>query len=109
MLELLWHMVLWREFTISRMVPDERDERYFETNDWRVLDPADTGLWTKGLQELDRTQETLVSVLRRQSDDLLGQVVPGRAYTFDHLLNGMVQHDIYHAGQIIYIQKLLHR
>lgn len=107
-LELLWHMILWRAFTISRIRFDRsKSVRYWEENDWRKLDPADKTLWKKGLQEFARVHNELVEVLQQQNDDLLIQMVPDRRYNFRKLLHGIVQHDIYHTGQIAYVAKLL--
>jgi len=48
-----------------------------------------------------------VEVLQQQQDSLLIERVPERDYNFRKLLYGIVQHDIYHLGQIAYITKLL--
>ncbi len=53
-LELLWHMITWREFTIASLRNDNKKSPvYFEENDWRVLDHDDKALWEKGLKKLD--------------------------------------------------------
>lgn len=107
-LELVWHMITWREFVISRMKTDEaKDLTYFESNDWRELDHADISLWQKGVQRLETTQRELLQVLEEQTDEMLDQNVDERTYTFRKLLNGIIQHDIYHLGQIAYVTKLL--
>ena len=55
-LELVWHMITWREFTINRLRKDkENDLRYFEVNDWRRLDHADKSLWQQALHRLHQT------------------------------------------------------
>jgi uncharacterized damage-inducible protein DinB len=106
-LDLVWHMITWREFTISRLRHDEKDLRYFETNDWRALDPTDKSLLKKGLQRLEETQNELVELMQQQNDAVLTQRVQGRDYDFRKLLHGIIQHDIYHSGQIAYLVKLL--
>lgn len=106
LLELLWHMITWREFTLDRLRP-ERPAAYFEEKDWRPLNPADKTLWPQGLERLQQTQDELIALLQRQDDSLLEQGVKERAYNFRKLLNGLLQHDIYHAGQIAYVKKLL--
>ena len=37
----------------------------------------------------------------------LGAPVPGHDYSYYVMLHGIVQHDVYHAGQIALIKKLL--
>jgi len=107
-LELVWHMITWREFTISRFKKDAtKDLHYFESNDWRELDHSNKSLWRQGLQRLYQTESELLEIMQAQKDELLDQNVEERNYSFRKLLNGIVQHDIYHLGQIAYIKKLL--
>lgn len=106
-LELLYHMIVWREFTISRLEPSGKSISYFEENDWQKLDHADKTLWQKGLQKLEATQAELIRVLQQQDDAILERIVSDRQYNFRKLLYGIVQHDIYHTGQIAFIAKAL--
>lgn len=106
--ELVWHMINWREFAISRFKKHAaHDLHYFEANDWRVLDHSDKSLWQQGLQRLQHTQDELLQTVKEQTDELLNQNVEERKYSFRKLLQGILQHDIYHLGQIAYIKKLL--
>jgi uncharacterized damage-inducible protein DinB len=106
-LDLLWHMITWREFTLSRLRADEKDLHYFEEFDWRPLDHRNKSLWHEGLKKLHTVHNELVEVLQQQQDSLLIERVPGRDYNFRKLLYGIVQHDIYHLGQVAYAMKLL--
>lgn len=105
--ELLWHMINWREFTISRFKKDAKDLHHFEVNDWRELDHANKTLWQQGLQRLHQTQNELLEIIQAQKDEMLDRNVEERNYNFRKLLNGILQHDIYHLGQIAYIKKML--
>jgi uncharacterized damage-inducible protein DinB len=104
-LELLWHMITWREFTIDRLkdTPQMKMD-YFENMDWRELDHNDMTLWKEGLEHLRETQDQLLSLLSASEDVLLEKLVDERTYNFRKLLHGLIQHDIYHLGQIAYIQ-----
>lgn len=105
-LELLWHMITWREFTINCLLPSaNRNLKYFEELDWRELDHNNASLWQEGLHRLDQTQTEMIRLLEKQDDSVLEQIVHERNYNFRKLINGMVQHDIYHIGQIAYINK----
>ena len=108
--ELLWHMITWEEFTISRLRNDEnKPVKYFEDNDWRELDHSNKTLWQQGLQQFSKLHNELLEIIRQQKDEILSQRVSGRKYDFRKLLNGIVQHDIYHLGQIAYIKKMLQK
>jgi uncharacterized damage-inducible protein DinB len=106
--ELLYHMITWREFIISRLqAGNDKTMKYFEENDWRNLDHSDPTLWDKGLKLLEDTQMLLVRLLDNQKDELLNQQVAEREYNYRALLHGIIHHDIYHLGQIAYAKKLL--
>ena len=106
-LELVWHIVIWRVFTINRLRNDEKTNlQYFEENDWQQLNHNDKTLWKRGLDRLEETQSELIDILQKQQDNILNEIVPGRKYTFRKLLYGIIHHDIYHIGQIAYLKKL---
>ena len=108
--ELLWHMINWKEFVISRLRKDaEPSVHYFEENDWRTLDRSDKNLWHQGLQQFSKLHNELVETVQQQQDELLSERVSGREYDFRKLLYGTTQHDIYHLGQIVYIKKMLEK
>ena len=107
-LELLWHMILWREFTINRLRRDNSIAlQYFDENDWGQFNHNDTSLWKKGLKRIEETQAELIEVLQQQKDDILLEIVPGKEYNYRQLIYGIIHHDIYHIGQIAYLNKML--
>jgi len=108
LLELVWHMINWKEFVISRLHDvDGKDLSYFENNDWRHLDHAHKSLWHQGIERLHYVHNELVGMVEQQNDALLEQQVSEREYNFRKLFHGVLQHDIYHLGQVAYIVKLL--
>jgi len=60
------------------------------------------------LNRLQETQNELINLLEKQQESLLEKSVSERTYNFRKLLQGLIQHDIYHLGQIAYIKKMLH-
>ena len=106
-LELVWHMATWKEFCVSRLLNDTRNLAEFEQLDWRELDHNKKSLWQEGLDYYWAMHRQLMELLKAQEPKILGTIVPGRKYNYRKLLNGICQHDAYHSGQIIYIQKSL--
>lgn len=105
-LDLLWHMINWKEFVLSRLRNDvEKPMSYFEENDWRELDHSDKTLWQHGLQQFAKLHNEMIEIIQLQNDELLSERVSERNYDFRKLLHGILQHDIYHLGQIAYIKK----
>src|SRR5215216_1436642 len=66
--ELIYHMAIWRDFTVSRLQPDGRPVSYFDENDWQQLDHNDPQTWTKGLQLLDESHQRLIKALEQFQD-----------------------------------------
>jgi uncharacterized damage-inducible protein DinB len=107
LIELLYHMITWAEFTLRRIEGDkEKDMAVFEKLDWREIDPK-VHTWKKGLAEFKSIHEKIVALLDKKDDELLKENVDYRKYNFRFLLNGLIQHNIYHLGQIAYVKKLL--
>ena len=65
--------------------------------------------WRKTLAEVRRVHEELVAAVAALPDSRLGDMVPGKEgahYTFYYMLHGVVQHELYHAGQIALLKKM---
>src|SRR4030095_7033376 len=107
-LELLYHMINWREFTISRLEKGSaKPAKIFGENDWQNLDHANKKLWEQGLRQLEETQKRIIEILSNLNPDVLTDQVSERKYDVRYLLYGILEHDIYHLGQIAYVKKLL--
>lgn len=107
-LELVWHMNNWREFALSRLRKDyEQDVHYYESNDWSKLDHTDKSLWDRANKRFHETHAELIKSIEVLSEEILNEIVDGRKYTYKKLLHGILQHDIYHLGQIAFLFKLI--
>lgn len=107
LLELLWHMNTWAEFCLQQLenaLPGVLNE--VESRDWRQIDPA-VHSWKKGMEELRSLHERIIAILQTKDDDFLSETAPGRKFNYRFLLNGLIQHNIYHLGQVAYVKKLL--
>jgi uncharacterized damage-inducible protein DinB len=107
LIELLYHMLTWAEFTLKRIEGDKiNDLAAFEKLDWREIDPKIHD-WDEGLAALIATHQEMIAILQTKDDAFLNEIVDYREYNFRFLLNGLIQHNIYHAGQVACLQKLL--
>jgi uncharacterized damage-inducible protein DinB len=108
LIELLYHMNTWTEFALKRLEKDqEKDLAAFEKLDWREINPAEHD-WKKGVAQFKVTNDLIIELLEtKKNDKFLNEKVDYREYNFRFLLYGLIQHHIYHAGQIAYLKKLL--
>jgi len=107
LIELLYHMLTWAEFTLKRIEKDDiNDLAAFEKLDWREID-LQIHDWDEGLAAFIATNQQIIALLHTKDDSFLNETVDYRQYDFRYLLNGIIQHNIYHLGQIAYLKKLL--
>lgn len=107
MIDLLYHMIIWADFTLKRIEKDKiNDLAAAEKPDWREIN-LKIHTWKKGLLELKAIQKKIVSLLKKKDDHFLKEIVDYRKYNFNFLINGMIEHNIYHLGQIAYLNKIL--
>jgi uncharacterized damage-inducible protein DinB len=105
--DLLWHMINWAQFTLDRLEKkQEPDMAAFESLDWRTID-SKIHSWEKGLKEFNAVCNKIITRLKTKEDAFLEEQVDYRSYNFQFLLNGLIEHTIYHLGQIAYVNKLL--
>lgn len=106
--ELVAHMISWRTFAVRRLngddsfLPEQED-----TFDWSQFSTDKKKAWDAMRKQLGINQHQLLHLLDQYGDSMLEQEVAGKPYTFRFLLTGLIQHDVYHLGQIVYIQRLL--
>lgn len=107
-LELIWHMNTWAEFTLANLESRTNAAlKEIEANDWRELIKQKHS-WKKGVAQFKSVHKKIVANLDKRDDDFLSDMVPNRRYNYRFMLNGLIQHNIYHAGQIAFINKLEH-
>ena len=106
-IEILYHMINWAQFTLNRLQrKQEEDLIDSEESDWRMIDPKEQ-TWKNGLAEFESLHQQIIAALKTKDDAFLGQIVDFREYNFRFLLNGLIQHHIYHLGQIAFLKNLL--
>lgn len=100
-IELVAHMTAWRRFVLAKLkgeldytVPDEAN---FPT----------TNNWAQVLQELEESQMKLLHTIEGLPESKLSELVPHPIYKYTYytMLHGIIQHDLYHTGQIMLIKK----
>lgn len=104
---ILWHMVKWRKALAERLLgnTDYRAD-VSDTDNWRDISTLDHGSWEEAKKQFDALQQVIVSELRKRNDVFLNEeFLPGKTYRW--LTTGVIQHDIYHLGQIAFLKSLL--
>ena len=74
---------------------------------WPLIKDSGPAAWKQTVASTLRGGEELASAIENFGDERLGETVPGRNYAFYNLFHGIVQHSIYHEGQIAILKKAL--
>ena len=104
---LLLHMLAWRTYLL-RQLQGETDYD-IETNsvvDWPTYQNEGAAFWPRAVTSLKESQQHILTLLRSFSEEQLMETVPRRIFSFAFLVNGVIQHDVYHLGQIALLKKL---
>jgi uncharacterized damage-inducible protein DinB len=102
--ELTLHIATWERAgrrRIEESIPiDVSDEE-----DWPAVEDTSEAAWSNTLDELRRNHEALRAAIKQLDEARLDDIVPGTQYSVYFLLHGVIQHDLYHAGQMALLKK----
>ncbi len=104
--ELVLHIAAW-DGAVRRRMTGVAVKLSGKKNFPPVLDTSEAA-WAKTLEHVRRVHDELVDAVERFPEKSLYQQVPGKKgvpYTFYYMLHGVVQHELYHAGQIALLKK----
>lgn len=102
--ELVYHMIAWRYFLINNL-KGQTDYDVSDEENFQKIDTLSEDEWTKLKDRLEVSQNEMQDLLSKTEDDILGKKVGSRNYTYYVLMHGVIQHDLYHLGQIVILKK----
>jgi hypothetical protein len=105
--EIALHLGFWHDAARRRLAGDPVD--YGPEEDWPAPPAPTDANWQKTLADVDRSLSDLIDAVRRLPPERLDDVVPGRKFSVYFMLHGIPQHDLYHAGQVVLLNKTLQR
>ena len=104
-LQLALHIAYWEEVVLRRFSGEIVDAPLNSPNDWpsnRKLTDSD---WKAVLGRLDKSHHAMRKAIETCPDEKLSQKVPKRDHDFHTLLHGIIDHCVYHSGQIALVKK----
>jgi uncharacterized damage-inducible protein DinB len=101
--ELVLHVAAWDGAALVRL-SGKKCQPKGAANFPPVSSPTPAA-WRKAVDEMARTHRALTKTVAALPDSRLRDRVPGKRYDFYHMLHGMAQHELYHAGQIAILKK----
>ena len=102
--ELLLHIAVWDDAGMVRLTGKKWQPTGLANFPVMPARPTEAA-WRKAIATAKRTHEKLVKAVAALPESRLRDRVPGKRYDFYHMLHGIAQHELYHAGQIAILKK----
>jgi len=105
--ELVQHIAVWEEVGRRRLEGDRAQIEISSPADWPPADDTSEAAWEQAQAALSRGHEALREAITRVDESRLDEPILEGLSTAYVTLHGVIQHDLYHAGQIAMLKKAL--
>jgi len=106
--EIVCHMTQWKIFSIKKLEGDGGfDIALNSEDDWKRFNSLGDEEWEDIKSAFEKASLDLANAISAAADEKLDATVPGRKYSFFHLIIGITEHEAVHATQISYLKRLL--
>ena len=99
----------WRVYAIRNLREDTPYLVDLNTDlDWTPITDFSKETWKEALEKFHQSAEELETAIRDMDENqLFEKIVTGSKNSCYMTLHGVIQHDIYHSGQIMLLKKIL--
>ncbi|MEW6014830.1 MAG: DinB family protein [Candidatus Zixiibacteriota bacterium] len=101
--EIVLHVNAWLDAARRRIEGEKLN--LTDEQDWPALKKKGPQAWKETLQILENNQILLEDTVKQLPDARLSDNLTGGAYTIYFQLQGIIQHTLYHTGQIALLRK----
>lgn len=103
--ELVHHIAVWEDAGRRRLEGDRAAIEVSSPEDWPPARDASEAAWEEAKAALDRVHRKFEEAIARVPESRLDEpILEGMSTTYV-TLHGVIQHDLYHAGQIAMLKK----
>lgn len=107
--EIVLHILSWTEEVMDRM--NELYAQLPSSGDWPDPGQPDEQKWQTYVNDLKLVNVNLLSVIEnfpeeKWNDPINDERENQRKFTYKEMITGLIQHDIYHAGQIALLNRM---
>ena len=103
--ELVHHIAVWEDVGRRRLEGDPAEVPISSPEDWPPAEDASEAAWEQAKAALERGHQALVEVISRVPESRLDEPILEGKSTVYVTLHGVIQHDLYHAGQIAILKR----
>lgn len=101
--EVALHIAIWLDVIVERLGGKARIPSQQE--DWPEAADFSDSAWREVIKKVESSFDRLDQAIGKLSDADLNHPVPGKKYNVYFMLHGVIQHSLYHAGQIALLKK----
>jgi uncharacterized damage-inducible protein DinB len=101
--QIVLHIIAWERF-VSQRLAGETIVDVPEAENWPAPGSGESS-WSKTMADLDAAHQQLIEAIGRLTDPQLRDIVQGKGYSVYFMLHGVIQHNLYHAGQVAVLKK----
>jgi uncharacterized damage-inducible protein DinB len=105
--ELVHHIAVWENAGRRRLSGDLAQIDISSPEDWPPADDRSEAAWEHSKASLHRGHQALVEAISQIPESRLEEPIMEGLSTVYVTLHGVIQHDLYHAGQIAILKKAL--
>jgi len=102
--EIVLHIATW-ERVVRRRLQGEAVADLPTEEDWPPVRDSSEAAWRRAIDDLEQANHDLRDTMARASEARLAEMAPGKDHSVYVMLHGIIQHDLYHAGQIAVLKK----
>ena len=108
--EIVLHMVAWTEEVMDRM--NGMTAGVPTSGDWPETGKPDEQKWQNYVDDLKLVNVNLIGIIQNFPEEQWGDLIDDQrgdrpVVTYEALINGLIQHHIYHAGQIALLNRII--
>ena len=103
--ELVHHIGSWNTISQHRLAGENVE--ITSERDWPPVWEVSEAAWKRALDNLVESRARLRESVKHFTNEHLQEKAAGPDYTCYVVLHGVIQHDLYHAGQIVMLKKAL--
>ena len=102
--EIVRHVTTWAEIARERLRGESLGDPSTE-RDWPPVTATGLDDWRVAIEQMAFAHRMLAADVREMTDEALDAKVKDLDYPVGILLDGVVEHGVYHAGQIVLLKK----
>ncbi|SDP99330.1 Uncharacterized damage-inducible protein DinB (forms a four-helix bundle) [Mucilaginibacter sp. OK268] len=110
--EIVLHMIAWTEEVMDRM--NGLPSGVPTSGDWPETGTPDEQKWQNYVQDLKLVNVNLIGIIQNFPPDQWNEPTndernreQGTGVTYEELINGLIQHHIYHSAQIALLKRII--